>query len=170
MTHYEGTNKQSDYEDRMLQRRLELVTKALELVFDFGKHDAENEAIKALDRLSGPYLKIEQIHLGALHLAAEIARIPLNSVQDDKKSEEKIVRYFAEVKRIQNEAAADYAAHGVGEERAARIRERAHRLWVRAGHLEGKRDEYWFEAEKEIDAEMHIRRPAGEQASEGRGH
>lgn len=38
-------------------------------------------------------------------------------------------------------------------ERNRKVRERAYGLWVAGGHQEGKSDEHWAQAEREIDAE-----------------
>jgi hypothetical protein len=37
-----------------------------------------------------------------------------------------------------------------------KIRERAYELWVRDGHIPGKADDYWYQAEQEIRSEEGV--------------
>lgn len=39
----------------------------------------------------------------------------------------------------------------MSDDREERIRKRAHELWEAAGRPEGKQDEHWFQATREID-------------------
>nr|WP_322029571.1 DUF2934 domain-containing protein [Paraburkholderia sp. J76] len=44
----------------------------------------------------------------------------------------------------------------MNDEREERIRQRAYRLWEDDGAPEGRADEYWGRAEKQIDAEYDV--------------
>ena len=56
-----------------------------------------------------------------------------------------------------NAASGDGAAEHSPQplEREQRLRERAHELWEREGHPEGRNEEHWAQACREIDTEEH---------------
>ena len=49
---------------------------------------------------------------------------------------------------------ADGKAGSTDADRETKIRERAYYLWIRQGLPEGRQQEHWHEAEKEVDAEQ----------------
>ena len=44
-----------------------------------------------------------------------------------------------------------------------RIRERAYAIWHAHGQIDGKADEYWFAAEREVLSSLSTRAPAADQ-------
>lgn len=50
-----------------------------------------------------------------------------------------------------------------------KIRERAYELWVRDGHIPGKADDYWYEAEQQIRSEEGVAFDEGSETQTGSG-
>ncbi|WP_192247486.1 DUF2934 domain-containing protein [Mesorhizobium silamurunense] len=53
----------------------------------------------------------------------------------------------------------------MGDDRLAKIRQRAYEIWEREGRLFGNHDRHWQQAEAEIDREAALPQTAGEIAS-----
>lgn len=52
-----------------------------------------------------------------------------------------------------------------GQDRAERVRRRAHDIWEREGRPEGQHDEHWAQAEAEVDDEIRAERQSEETES-----
>jgi len=50
-----------------------------------------------------------------------------------------------------------------------KIRERAYELWVRDGHIPGKADDYWYQAEQQIRNEEGVAFDDGSETQTGSG-
>lgn len=52
-----------------------------------------------------------------------------------------------------------------GQDRAERVRRRAHNIWERDGRPDGRHDEHWAQAEAEVDDEIRAERQSAETES-----
>jgi len=140
-----------DFSRRMQQRYRVLMVRALVVVFGFDEQAACIGVQEVLGRFPEQLFKEWLVHQRALKLAAGIAKVPTNSLNDEKFASGR-AQYYAEAERLLDAARKDYEATKKPAEAEVRIRERAHRLWRQEGGR-GNPEDHWHRAKAELAAE-----------------
>jgi Protein of unknown function (DUF2934) len=144
----------SDFFSRREHRFLAMTERALMIVFEYTESDAQTAVREMFERFPESYMRDTLRHEDALNLAAAIANAPATELGKKEPWAARLPAYREAVRCLAAEALEDHETHGKRIEAAARIRERAHRLWVQDGSREDSPSEaYWLKAEAEVASE-----------------
>lgn len=143
----------SDFFSRREQRFLAMTERALMIVFAYSEDAAQAAVREIFDRFPESYMRDTLRHEDALNLAATIANVPETEL-DREPWAGRLPAYRAAVRCLTAEALEDHKTHGKRIDKASRIRERAHRLWVQDGSpADSSSETYWLRAEEEVVAQ-----------------